>query len=224
MILPQVGDRAMTDTVPKRNAALVIVDMQNDYCHVRGAYPRHGLTCFAMDSVIQASVAAVAHCKQRGVPVIYLRMAWNTDSAGCPVDAGLIVEQSRPFLREEGLRRGTWGAEMLADMPPPDYVVEKTRYSGFHNTALEALLRGLGVDTIILAGVITNMCVEATARDAFHRDFRIVVLSDCVSGFSRKLHDASLETLKIFGQVTTSTDLFDEARLTYPSLSTVIRT
>ena len=152
-------------------------------------------------------------CKARAIPVIYLRMAWNTDARGFPIDAGLIIEQSRPFIRTEGLRRGTWGAEVLAEMPPPDYVVEKTRYSGFHNTALEALLRGLGVDTIYLAGVITNMCVEATARDAFHRDFRFVVLSDCVSGFSRKLHDASLETWDRFGRVAASGDLFAETSL-----------
>jgi ureidoacrylate peracid hydrolase len=184
--------------------AFVVVDMQNDYCHTRGVYPRHGLNCFDMDSVVPATVAAVNACKTLAIPVIYLRMAWNTDVHGYPIDAGLIVEQSRPFIRVEGLRRGTWGAEALAEMPPPDYVIEKTRYSGFHNTALEALLRGLDVDTICLAGVITNMCVEATARDAFHRDFRFVVLSDCVSGFSRKLHDASLETMQIFGRVVAS--------------------
>jgi ureidoacrylate peracid hydrolase len=187
--------------------ALIVVDMQNDYCHARGVYPRHGLNCFDMDSVVPATIAAVTTCKAREIPVIYLRMAWNTDARGFPIDAGLIMEQSRPFIRTEGLRRGTWGAEVLSEMPPPDYVVEKTRYSGFHNTALEALLRGLDVDTIYLAGVITNMCVEATARDAFHRDFRFVVLSDCVSGFNRKLHDASLETLQIFGRVAASGDL-----------------
>src|SRR5260221_14166124 len=112
----------------------------------------------------------------------------------------MIIKQSRPFIRSEGLRRGTWGAEVLAEMPSPDYVVEQSRYSGFHNTALEALLRGLGVDTIYLAGVITNMCVEAIACDALHREFRFVVLSDCVSGFSPKLHDASLATMQIFGR------------------------
>lgn len=190
-------------------AALVVVDMQNDYCNAGGVYPRHGLSCFDMESVVPTTAAAVATCKARAIPVIYLRMAWNTDARGFPIDAGLIIEQSRPFIRSEGLRRGTWGAEVLTEMPPPDYVIEKTRYSGFHNTALEALLRGLCVDTIYLAGVITNMCVEATARDAFHRDFRFVVLSDCVSGFSRKLHDASLETLQIFGHVEASSDLFN---------------
>jgi ureidoacrylate peracid hydrolase len=196
-------------TATSAKAALVVVDMQNDYCNARGVYPRHGLNCFDMDSVVPATMAAVTTCKTRAIPVIYLRMAWNTDASGFPIDAGLIIEQSRPFVRTEGLRRGTWGAEVLAEMPPPDYVVEKTRYSGFHNTALEALLRGLGVDTVYLAGVITNMCVEATARDAFHRDFRFVVLSDCVSGFSRKLHEASLETLQIFGRVEASSDLFN---------------
>ncbi len=157
----------MATTVP-RKGALVVVDMQNDYCNARGVYPRHGLNCFDMNSVVPATVAAVTTCNTRTIPVIYLRMAWNTDAHGFPIDAGLIIERSRPFIRTEGLRRGTWGAEVLAEMPPPDYVVEKTRYSGFHNTALDALLRGLDIDTIFLAGVITNMCVEATARDAFH--------------------------------------------------------
>jgi ureidoacrylate peracid hydrolase len=192
-------------------SALVVVDMQNDYCHDGGTYPRNGFKCFDIERVVQATVGVVARCKEQRIPVIYIRMAWYCDAHGYPIDAGLIVGESRPFLRHEGLRRGTWGVEMLAQMPLPDYVIEKTRYSGFHNTALEALLRGLGVDMIFLAGVITNVCVEATARDAFHRDFRIVVLSDCVSGFNRKLHEASLETLQVFGRVTTSDRMFEQA-------------
>jgi ureidoacrylate peracid hydrolase len=190
--------------------ALTVVDMQNDYCHSRGVYSRNDLKCFDIQNVVAATAGAVTECKRRGIPVIYLRMAWNTDASGFPIDAGLIVEQSRPFIRTEGLRRGTWGVELLEELPAPDYVVDKTRYSGFHNTGLEALLRGLQVETIYLAGVITNMCVEATARDAFHRDFRFVVMSDCVSGFSRKLHDASLETLQIFGKVKKSHELLEE--------------
>ena len=190
-------------------SALVVVDMQNDYCHDGGTYPRNGFKCFDIEHVVELTVSAVVRSKEQQIPVIYIRMAWNSDARGYPIDAGLIVDESRPFLRHEGLRRGTWGAEMLAQMPQPDYVIEKTRYSGFHNTALEALLRGLTIEKIFLAGVITNVCVEATARDAFHRDFRIVVLSDCVSGFNRKLHDASLETLQIFGRVTTSDRMFE---------------
>ncbi len=197
-------------TLSQSKCALVVVDMQNDYCHVDGTYSRNGFVCFDMDNVLSSCIAAVEGCKSRKIPVIYVRMVWNSDAQGYPIDAGLIVDQSRPFLRTQGLRRGTWGAEVMAGMPTPDYVVEKTRYSGFHNTSLEPLLRGLSVDTIMLAGVITNVCVEATARDAFHRDFRIVVLSDCVSGFNRKLHDASLETLQLFGRVTTAASIFDE--------------
>ncbi len=91
--------------------------------------------------------------------------------------------------------------------PPGDYVIDKTRYSGFHNTALEALLRGLEVDTVMLAGVVTNVCVEATARDAFHRDFGFIVLRDCVAAFTAEAQEASLKTLQIFGRVATSEDI-----------------
>ena len=122
-------------------SALVVVDMQNDYCHDAGTYPRNGFKCFDIEHVVNSTVSAVVRCKEQQIPVIYIRMAWNSDAHGYPIDAGLIVDKSRPFLRHEGLRRGTWGAEMLAQMPQPDYVIEKTRYSGFHNTALEALLR-----------------------------------------------------------------------------------
>ena len=190
-----------------RRTALVVVDMQNDYCHAEGTYARNGFACFDIDAAVQATVRAIGMCKERKIPVVYVRMVWNSDTNGYPIDAGLIVDESRPFLRHEGLRRGSWGAEVLSELPAPDYMIEKTRYSGFHNTPLEALLRGLGVDTILLAGVITNVCVEATARDAFHRDFRFVVLADCVSGFNQKLHEASLETLKIFGRVAPSADV-----------------
>ena len=200
------------ETKAGEKCALVVVDMQNDYCHARGVYSRNDLKCFDMQNVVAATTKAATECKRRGIPVIYLRMAWNTDASGFPIDAGLIVEQSRPFIRSEGLRRGTWGVEVMEELPPPDYVVDKTRYSGFHNTGLEALLRGLQVETIYLAGVITNMCVEATARDAFHRDFRFAVMSDCVSGFNRKLHEASLETLQIFGKVKRSDDLIGAIR------------
>ena len=97
--------------------ALVVVDMQNDYCHPRGVYSRNDLKCFDIQSVVTATARAVTECKRRGIPVIYLRMAWNTDASGLPVDAGLIVEQSRPFIRTEGLRRGTWGVEVLEGFP-----------------------------------------------------------------------------------------------------------
>jgi ureidoacrylate peracid hydrolase len=122
-------------------SALIVVDMQNDYCRSRGVYPRNALKCFDMESVVAAT--ARAHASYVGFPVIYLRMAWNKDSSRFPIDAALVVEQSRPFVRTEGLRRGTWGVEVLEELPQPDYVVDKTRYSGFHNTGLEALLRGL---------------------------------------------------------------------------------
>jgi len=129
----------MTTTVPEK-AALVMVDMQNDYCNARGVYPRNGLNCFDMDSVVPATVAAVSACKAHAIPVIYLRMAWNTDARGFPIDAGLIIEQSRPFIRTEGLRRGTWGAEVLAEEVNLPYLGTQFKMAGgsIRNAALNA--------------------------------------------------------------------------------------
>src|SRR5829696_8884974 len=127
----------MTDPLAKQKSALVVVDMQNDYCHPDGVYPKNELRCFSINHVIGAIASAVRGAQEQRIPVIYLQMMWNTDPQGYPVDAGLIVEHSRPFLRAGGLRRGTWGAEVLSELPQPDYRVEKTRYSGFHNTSLE---------------------------------------------------------------------------------------
>jgi ureidoacrylate peracid hydrolase len=211
----------MADPDVLRDTALIVVDMQNDYCHPQGVYPRHGFSCFSIDDVVVKTVSTVKRCRELGIPVIYLRMVWRTDGRGYPVDAGLIVDESRPFLRQEGLRGGTWGAKILEQMPEGDYIVDKTRYSGFYNTALETLLRGLHVDRVLLAGVTTNMCVEATARDAFHRDLRFAVLSDCVSSFDRELHHASLKTLAVFGRIGASTELLGRgtpARLVAPAV------
>ena len=203
----------MSHPFKTRSPALTVVDLQNDYCHPDGIYARNSLTCFSMRDVIERAAGAVARARHVGIPVIYARMTWRSAADGYPIDAGLIVEHSRPFLRKEGLRRGTWGAQVVSEMPPPDYEVEKTRYSAFHNTSLEPLLRGLGIDTVVLAGVVTNMCVAATARDAFHREFRVVVLRDCVSAFNRELHDASLRTMAIFARVSTSAEAFEACDL-----------
>ena len=82
----------MVDKLGGSKCVLVVVDMQNDYCHVDGTYSRNGLICFDMESVLRSSITAVETCKSRKIPVIYVRMVWNSDAQGHPIDAGLIVE------------------------------------------------------------------------------------------------------------------------------------
>ncbi len=94
--------------------------------------------------------------------------------------------------------KGTEGAQVVDELRPRegDYVLEKRTYSAFYETGLDLLLRSLGVDTVILTGLHTNICVRHTAADAFFRGYRIIVPSDAVDAFTEKEHVEGLDYLR----------------------------
>ena len=112
-----------------------------------------------------------------------------------------------------------------ADFEPEsdDAVVVKDRYSSFLGTELESLLRSRGIETVVVTGLVTDLCVSSTARDAFQLDFHTITLADCTATGSRSRHDVSLETLAVgFGRVCSSREVVDAwqtyaARLSAPT-------
>ncbi len=94
---------------------------------------------------------------------------------------------------------------------PDDLVVDKVRFDAFQWTSLEPLLRGLGVGALMICGVVTNICVETTARSAFMRDFPVTLLADCCAAKTRRLHDLSIEVLSSYelAEIATVTGGFD---------------
>jgi len=109
------------------------------------------------------------------------------------------------------LRRGTPGPEIVEELKPEegDFVVGKQRPSAFYNTNLEILLRGLHVRDIVFTGLITNVCVESTARDAMYRDFNVILLADCTCTYSKLSYEASLVNIhNSFGVVSTSEEIY----------------
>ncbi|MFI6984093.1 cysteine hydrolase family protein [Embleya sp. NPDC050154] len=178
--------------------ALLVIDMQNDYCHPEGVFAAAGLRVTDPEGLVAGINSLVAAARSAGAPVIWVRMEWQDRG-----DVGLLAERS-PFLRERGLRRETWGAELMTglDRRPEDHEVVKPRFSAFHRTGLEQLLARLGVTTLVLAGVRTDFCVESTVRDAFFRDLRAVVARDAVSGYFDDLHENSLRVMgTVFAEV-----------------------
>src|SRR5262249_38574156 len=157
-----------------------------------------GVDISHMQRVIQPIVRLVEHAHARGVPVVWTRHGYKTDS-----DAGILLPL-RPFLREGGFRQGTWGYEILDDFPvqAQDWVVGKNRFSSFYNTNLEVILRGLGIETLIVTGVLTNQCVASTTRDAFHRDIKPIVVEECSGTTLPDLHAPTLRMIEVgFGAV-----------------------
>lgn len=178
--------------------AVVVIDVQNDYCHPDGVFARAGLRVTDLDGLVHRINALVEAARAGGHPVVWVRMEWDTDA-----DVGLLAARS-PFLAEAGLRTGTWGAEPVAglDRRPGEAEVRKRRFSAFHETRLDELLAELGVGTIVVAGVRTDFCVESTVRDAFFRDLRVVVADDAVAGYVDDLHRHSLRLMgTVFAEV-----------------------
>jgi ureidoacrylate peracid hydrolase len=142
------------------------------------------------------------------VPVIYTRYVLRPDYR----DSGLLREVFPKFEAVGHVIIGTWDAEIVDELKPKsgDYVIDKSRYSAFYNTNLEILLRGLGADTLLLTGVTTNMCVESTLRDAFFRDYRVVLIEDCTAAVDSPMKEATIRTVRYgFGSVASSRDVVE---------------
>ena len=104
---------------------------------------------------------------------------------------------------------GTWGAQVVDEIKPEkgDFVLQKRKYSAFQGTGLDQLLRELKVDTLILTGVVTDICIQHTAADAFFRGYKIIVPEDCVEAINEQTQKAALDYLKrIYGSEITRAD------------------
>lgn len=189
--------------VPREATALVVVDVQNGFCHPEGSFAQLDLDVSMCTAAIAGCRSLVEAAREGGLPVVYTRYAYRPDYA----DGGVLVQHLLPALAEVGsLAAGTWDAELvdeLRDVRTDEFVVDKARYSAFYGTGLEPILTSLGVRALVVCGVTTNMCVETTVRDASQRDYRTWVVSDATGELDRARHDAALATMGFgFGWIT----------------------
>lgn len=174
--------------------ALIVVDMQNGFCHPEGSLQKSGLSIAMCEAAVAPCRRLIDAAHAADVPVVYLQVEWRRDRS----DAGVIFrEVMGGVLHESALLSGTWDAQIVDELKPTeaDYLIHKNRFSGFYGTRLEPLLRSLGIENLVVCGVTTNMCVETTVRDAAQRDFRCFVVADAVGEVDRDVHEGSLKTL-----------------------------
>ena len=193
--------------------ALLVVDMQNGFCHPEGSFPRIGRGLEgAMEAVANAAVA-VGQARAAAVPVVFTRHVYRP---GRPDEGAALIRNSPELAGVSGLADGTWDADVCAELgcAPDDLVVDKVRFDAFQWTSLEPLLRGLDVTALMICGVVTNICVETTARSAFMRDFPVTLLADCCAAKTRRLHELSVEVLSSYelAEIASVTAGFDAGR------------
>lgn len=174
------------DTIPV-GTALLVIDVQE--CG-RQAYDEAGIAMMpGFDERVRRTVDVVAEFRRAGRHVLFSQEVHRPD----------LLDIGRELDGDEGVHcvDGEPGTELVAELQPlpGEHLVRKRRYSVFFGTDLEIVLRGMGIDTLYLAGALTDVCVHYTFVDAHQRDFRVKVLEDCVGGSSVEAHDAALRAM-----------------------------
>lgn len=199
---------SLKTNVSPESTALIVVDVQNDFCSRDGNLGKQGADLTMVNEMMPNLIELIANAKMNKVPVIYIQTFHEAATDSASWKSRRISSDAEPNI----CRPNTWGAEFYEVAPDvDDIIVNKHRYSAFLNTRLDTVLRTLKVETLIMTGVATNVCVESTARDGFMRDYNIVFLEDCTASYSREAHEMTLKNMSgFFGEVTNSKELANE--------------
>ncbi len=183
--------------ISPHSTAVVVIDMLNEFCKSGGAMVLPGY-----ETLIAPQRRVIAAARQAHCPIVFVV---DTHRAN--------VRQDREFLkRTPHCIEGSWGAQVIEDLDPrPDDVyVVKRRYSAFFNTDLDLTLRDLGADTLVVFGVVTNICVRSTVHDAFFFGYTVIVPEDCVAATGPREQASSLYDIAThFGWVSDSSRVAD---------------
>jgi len=189
------------------HTALLIVDMQNDFCADGGYINRvKGKDVSANTELARRIDALTEAGRAAQVLIIWVRAIYDSHYLPAP----MLAKQEEIGFGGEGLcLEGSWGADFFVVQPRTgEFVIDKHRYSAFSGTELDNVLRDHGIRTLVMTGVATNVCVESTWRDGFMNGYYIVVPADCVGSHNSALHEASLENVRqTFGTVTDSAEV-----------------
>ena len=193
--LPHLKSPDFPQMVAAGHSALVVIDIQTDFAAPEGLLGRVGVDLSEAHAAIDQCERLVAAARRAGVPVALLRVVTTPESDSRALKT-LYARRGRPG--EEAICRiDDGGADYYRIFPEPgDIEVQKLLYSGFQGTDFEAQLRSAGVDTLVICGLSTDCCVDSTARDAFHRDFDVFVVSDACAAYEPGLHDSSLNAME----------------------------
>jgi len=167
--------------IDKKKTALLVIDMQNDLIKAREE-PFNGVAkMVASKGAIGNTARVIAAARKAGMPVLYAGHVHRKDNADVFVTTTDFMLQGLVPPPREAMVEGTAGAQIVDELKPApgEHVIWKRRSNAFYGSDLELVLRGLGVDTVILTGVVTNGCIANTARGAQERNFHVIILGDC---------------------------------------------
>jgi ureidoacrylate peracid hydrolase len=210
-------------TVARATSALVVIDLQNDFCHPKGVVAGRGDDTGRVPAVMPTVHRLMAAARRQGVQVVLIRTEHSepTDSPAWRNRPSVLRASAAGLGFIPPCVKGSWGAEFFEIQPEPgDVVVTKYRYSAFLHTSLELQLRTLGLQRLYFCGTQTNVCVITNATDALQRDFRPVLVSDASVTVRKESHEAAMwEFADHVGPVMTADEVITEWQRSPSALS-----
>lgn len=202
--------KTLKERCDPRFAALVVVDVQNDFVSPNGSAAKRGEDVTAAVAMVPNLLKLIEEARKVGLTIVYIR---TTHSEWTDTPSWIYRSSQKSGLNT--CREGTWGAELYEGISPlaSERVVIKHRYSAFINTDLNTVLKARGVQSVLVCGVATNVCVETTARDAYMYDYYVTMIDDCSAAYEPKLHLGTLDNMRRhFGLVASSNDIAETWR------------
>jgi nicotinamidase-related amidase len=203
-------------------AALIVVDMQNDFCHPDGWLAGIGVDVEPARAPIAPLRRLLPALRAQGVPIVWVNWGTRPDRANLspalrhvydPTGAGKGLGDPLPRPGAHVLQAGSWSAQIVDELPadPTDLLVAKHRMSGFWDTPLDSILRNRAVTTVLFAGVNLDQCVLHTMADANFLGYDTLLVEDCAATTNPEFcRDATLLNIRqIFGFHFRSTDLIE---------------
>ncbi len=186
--------------------ALILSEMQNDYLHSDGAYGRAHIRLPNNRAILEQLIKVTNAFRENGGKIIAVKFTLICDKDNKPLISEEL-KQDCPFLTRGDFQIGRWGHQLIEELAPADYTINKITDSGFHMTHLEWLLRRLGIETLLFGGLMTNEGLAATIRDAQNRDFKTILLRDGCGSFSLNSHEAALQSLSFISEIRECSDI-----------------
>lgn len=187
------------DALDLRKSALLVIDLQNAFCHPEGTLGLSGVDTDRLGAVIEPLKTLIGAFQEAGAPVVWTLQQHREDDAR---------RARKRLLPHTGKRKkvsalaGTWDAEIVDELKPlaeheGSHLVAKHRFGAFHNTRLHILLEQMGVDALFVTGLTTNACVETSIREAYLHDYDVIAVEDCIGGVNEAWET---QAKKVWGQ------------------------
>ena len=197
--------KTLKERTDPRWSALLVVDVQNDFASPKGAAAQRGDDVSEATAMVPRLLRLIDAARRVGLTTIYVQTIH-----GEWTDTPSWTYRESQQKKLNSCREGSWGAEFYDGIRPlpSERIVNKHRYSAFINTDMNTVLRAKGIESVMVTGIATNVCVETTARDAYMFDYYVTMVGDCAAAYDQKAHEATLENMRRhFGLVANSDEI-----------------